>query len=152
MTVGNVAAIGQQSVKRMLAYSSISHAGFMLMGAVLINQSGASAIAFTAIVYLFMTLVCFMLLVTLQIILEMMTLIDSTVLIHTHPLAAILLSIAMLSLAGIPPLGGFVSKFNLLSAVIKEGHYTLAIIAGLNSVVSLYYYMRIVRNMILKLA
>ena len=70
-------------------------------------------------------------------------------LIHTHPLAAILLSIAMLSLAGIPPLGGFVSKFNLLSAVIKEGHYTLAIIAGLNSVVSLYYYMRIVRNMIL---
>ena len=149
MTVGNVAAIGQQSVKRMLAYSSISHAGFMLMGAVLINQKGASSVAFYAIVYLFMTLVSFYVVSYVADYFGNDDFDRFNGLIHTHPLAAILLSIAMLSLAGIPPLGGFVSKFNLLSAVIKEGHYTLAIIAGLNSVVSLYYYMRIVRNMIL---
>ncbi len=149
MTVGNVAAIGQQSVKRMLAYSSISHAGFMLMGAVLINQNGASSVAFYAVVYLFMTLVSFY---VVSYVVDYFGNDDFerfNGLIHTHPLAAILLSVAMLSLAGVPPLGGFVSKFNLLSAVVKEGHYTLAIIAGLNSVVSLYYYMKIVRFMIL---
>ena len=149
MTVGNVAAIGQQSVKRMLAYSSISHAGFMLMGAVLINQSGASSVAFYAIVYLFMTLVSFYVVSYVADYFGNDDFERFNGLIHTHPLAALLLSAAMLSLAGIPPLGGFISKFNLLAAVIKEGHYTLAIIAGLNSVVSLYYYMKIVRYMIL---
>ena len=149
MTVGNVAAIGQQSVKRMLAYSSISHAGFMLMGALLINQSGASSVAFYAIVYLFMTLVSFYVVSYVADYFGNDDFERFNGLIKTHPLAAILLTTAMLSLAGVPPLGGFVSKFNLLSAVIKEGHYTLAIIAGLNSVVSLYYYMKIVRYMIL---
>lgn len=149
MTVGNVAAIGQQSVKRMLAYSSISHAGFMLMGALLINQNGASSVAFYAIVYLFMTLVCFYVVSYVADYFGNDDFERFNGLIHTHPLAALILSMAMLSLAGVPPLGGFVSKFNLLSAVIKQGHYTLAIIAGLNSVVSLYYYMKIVRYMIL---
>jgi len=149
MTVGNVAAIGQQSVKRMLAYSSISHAGFMLMGALLINQDGASSVAFYAIVYLFMTLVSFYVVGYVADYFGNDDFERFNGLIHNHPLAAIILSTAMLSLAGVPPLGGFVSKFNLLSAVVKEGHYTLAIIAGLNSVVSLFYYMKIVRYMIL---
>ena len=149
MTVGNVAAIGQQSVKRMLAYSSISHAGFMLMGAVLINQDGASSVAFYAIMYLFMTLVSFYVVSYVTDYFGNDDFERFNGLIRTHPLAAIILSMAMLSLAGVPPLGGFVSKFNLLSAVLKEGHYTMAIIAGLNSVVSLYYYMKIVRFMIL---
>jgi len=150
MTVGNVSAIGQRSVKRMLAYSSISHAGMMMMGVVVISELGTRSILFYAITYLFMTLVAFY--------------VTSFVadkygndhferfsgLIKRYPMMAIMMSVVMFSLAGMPPLSGFVAKFNILSALLSEKHYMLAMIAVLNSVVSLYYYMKIIRLMVLK--
>ena len=150
MTVGNVAAIGQRSVKRMLAYSAISHAGFMLLGVLTVSQLGARSLVFYLIVYLFTNLVAFG-------ITEFVS--DKSGndyfdrfsgLIYRYPLMAILMTIVMLSLAGVPPLAGFVAKFNIFAAIIEKGFYGLAIIAGLNSVVSLYYYMKIVRLMIFK--
>lgn len=150
MTVGNVSAIGQRSVKRMLAYSSISHAGMMLMGVVVINELGTRSVMFYAITYLFMTLVAFYIVSFVS---------DKygndhfdrfSGLIKRYPLMAVLLSVVMFSLAGIPPLSGFVAKFNIFSALVQSKFYVLAIIAGMNSVVSLYYYLKIVRLMIFK--
>lgn len=150
MIVGNVSAINQKSVKRMLAYSSIGHAGFMILGIVVINQVGASALVFYGITYLFMTLVAFY--VTGYVSDEYGN--DHferfNGLAFKYPVVSILLSIAMFSLAGIPPFAGFVAKFNILYATVKSGYYTLALIAGLNSVVSLYYYLKIVRCMIFR--
>jgi NADH-quinone oxidoreductase subunit N len=150
MTVGNVSAIGQRSVKRMLAYSSISHAGMMLMGVVVINELGIRSIVFYAVTYLFMTLVAFYIVSFVS---------DKYGNDHfdrfsglggRYPLMAVLLAIVMFSLAGIPPLSGFVAKFNIFSALVQSKFYVLAVIAGLNSVVSLYYYLKIVRLMIFK--
>lgn len=150
MTVGNVGAIGQRSVKRMLAYSSISHAGMMVMGVVVINEIGARAILFYGVTYLFMTLVAFMITSFVQ---------DKygndhferfNGFIYRYPAMAIAMGLVMFSLAGIPPLSGFVAKFNILAAVIEKKYFVLAIVGGLNSVVSLYYYLKIVRLMVFK--
>ncbi len=150
MTIGNVSAIGQRSIKRMLAYSSISHAGMMLLGVLVISEMGTRAVLFYAIAYLFMTTVAFYIVSFVQ---------DKygndhferfSGMIYRYPLMSIIMAIVMFSLAGIPPLSGFVAKFHLLSLIIKKQYYVLAIIAGMNSVVSLYYYLKIVRIMIFK--
>ena len=150
MTVGNVSAIGQRSVKRMLAYSSISHAGMMMMGVVCLSEIGVTGILFYGITYLFMTLVAFFITSFVQ---------DEygndhferfNGLIFKHPLMAILMIITMFSLAGVPPFSGFVAKFNIFNALIDKNYYVLAIIAGLNSVVAVYYYLKIVRLMVFK--
>ena len=150
MTVGNVTAIGQKSVKRMLAYSSISHAGIMIAALVLINEIGVRAIVFYAITYLFMTLVSFYITSIVQ---------DKygndhfdrfSGLIYRYPVMAVMMTIAMFSLTGLPPLAGFVAKYNILSALVSSKFYSLAIILVLNSVVSAYYYLKIVRLMTLK--
>jgi NADH-quinone oxidoreductase subunit N len=148
MSVGNIAAIGQRSVKRMLAYSSISHAGFMMLGVVVLSDEGIRSVLFYAITYLFMTAGTFFIISYVQ---------DKygndhfdrfKGLMYKHPVMCIAMAIMMFSLAGIPPLSGFVAKFNILSAVIAKKYYALAIIAGLNSVISVYYYLKIVRLMI----
>ena len=148
MTVGNVAAIGQQSVKRMLAYSSISHGGFMLMGAAVVGPAGVSSVLFYGLAYLFMTLVAFYVVGLVADHYGNDDFNRFNGLIKRHPVMTLVLSISMVSLAGIPPFGGFVAKFNLLSAVLAKKQFGLAVIAGLNSVVSLYYYMKIVRYMV----
>ena len=148
MTVGNITAIGQQSVKRMLAYSSISHAGFMLMGVVVMGADGVASIGYYAIVYVFMTLVAFYVLGFVSDHYGNDDFNRFNGLIKRHPFMCILLSISMLSLAGIPPLGGFVAKFNILSAAVKGNFFALAFVGGLNSVISLYYYLKIVRYMV----
>lgn len=150
MTVGNVTAIGQKSVKRMLAYSSISHAGMMMLGVLVISDLGSRAVLFYGLTYVFMTLVAF----------AVTSFINDKYgnedhdrfrgLIKRYPLMAIVMSMAMFSLAGLPPLSGFVAKFNILSIVVQKGFYALAFIAVINSVISLYYYMRVVNLMIFK--
>lgn len=150
MTVGNVSAIGQRSVKRMLAYSSISHAGMMLMGVVVVNEIGIKAILFYAITYLFMTLVAFYIVSFVSDRYGNDHFERFSGLMTRYPIMAILLAVVMFSLAGIPPLSGFVAKFNIFSALLSSKLYVLAVIAGLNSVVSLYYYLKIVRLMIFK--
>lgn len=150
MTVGNVSAIGQRSVKRMLAYSSISHAGVMLLGVLVISEIGTRSVVFYSIAYLFMTLAAFYVVSAVA---------DKygndhferfNGLIYRYPAMAIALTIVMFSLAGIPPLSGFVAKFHIFTAVLAKKYYVLALIAGINSVISLYYYLKIVRLMILK--
>ncbi len=150
MTVGNVSAIGQRSVKRMLAYSSISHAGMMLMGVLVISELGTRSVIFYSVTYLFMTLAAFYVVSFVS---------DKygndhferfTGLAFRYPLMAIALCIVMFSLAGIPPFSGFVAKFHIFTALLAKKYYVLAVIAGINSVVSLYYYLKIVRLMMLK--
>lgn len=150
MTVGNVTAIGQKSVKRMLAYSSISHAGIMLAGVVAINDFGIRSVVFYAITYLFMTVVAFYITSIVQ---------DKygndhferfNGLIYRYPFMAVVMVVVMFSLTGIPPLAGFVAKYNILSSLVNTKNYALAIVLGLNSVVSAYYYLKIVRLMTLK--
>jgi NADH-quinone oxidoreductase subunit N len=150
MTVGNVTAIGQKSVKRMLAYSSISHAGIMVAGLVMVNEVGIRSVVFYGITYVFMTLVAFYVTSIVQ---------DKygndhferfTGLAYRYPVMAITMSIVMFSLTGVPPFAGFVAKFNIMTSLINSKNFSLAIILGLNSVVSAYYYLKIVRLMTLK--
>jgi NADH-quinone oxidoreductase subunit N len=150
MVVGNVSAIGQKSVKRMLAYSSIAHAGMMLLGVVVLDQIGVGAILFYGITYLFMTLAAFYITSFVSDQYDNDHFERFNGLIKRHPFMSICMAIVMFSLAGVPPFSGFVAKFNILSAIVSKGYYTLAVLAVLNSVVSLYYYMKIVRLMILK--
>lgn len=150
MTVGNISAIGQKSVKRMLAYSSISHAGIMMSGMVMITEVGVRSVVFYAITYLFMTLVAFYITSIVQ---------DKygndhfdrfTGLAYRYPFMAIMMTVVMFSLTGLPPLAGFVAKYNILTALLNSKFYSLAIILVLNSVISAYYYLKIIRLMTLK--
>lgn len=150
MTVGNITAINQKSVKRMLAFSSIAHAGNMILGVTVLNDVGASAILFYIMTYLFMTLVAFYITSFVADKYDNDHFERFNGLIYRYPTMAIMMTIVMFSLAGLPPLSGFVAKFNIFSAVIEKGYYTIVVIAGINSVISLYYYMRIVRLMVLR--
>ena len=147
MTVGNLAALPQQNVKRLLAYSSIAHGGYLLMGGVLLTSEGIGAILFYLVVYLFMNLGAFYVVVLIanEVGSEMID--GYRGLASRAPLVAIAMMIFLVSLAGIPPFAGFFGKWILFTAVIEQGYYWLAFVGLLNSVVSLYYYARIVKAM-----
>ena len=145
ITVGNVAALSQSNLKRLLAYSSISHAGFVLLGLIAGNETGMIAVAIYLFVYTFMNLGAWALVIALRrrdVIGEHID--DLNGLFFKHPTASVLMLIFMLSLAGIPPTAGFVAKYYLFASVIETGHYVLAVVAALNVAIGLYYYMRIV--------
>lgn len=148
MTVGNVSAIGQDSVKRLLAFSSIGHVGMMIMGVVVLNEVGTRAIIYYGMAYLFMTLVAFWITSVLNDTYGTDSQAVFRGLIYRHPVMAIMMSIVLFSLAGMPPFSGFVAKFNILSVVIEKKYYGLAFIAALNSVVGLYYYMKLIKEMV----
>ena len=148
MTVGNLAAISQPNVKRLLAYSSISHAGYMLLGLVAGNSTGLQGVAVYILVYAFMNLGAFLVIVALR----QKDLIGENVedlagLVHRAPGHAILMLVFLLSLAGIPPTAGFLGKYYIFLSLIQTGHYLLAVIATLYVAVAIYYYFRIVRVM-----
>ena len=151
MTVGNLAAINQTNIKRLLAYSSISHAGYMLLGLIAGNDTGIKGIAVYVMVYTFMNLGAFLVVVALRrknIIGEDMD--DIAGLMHKSPGYAVLMLIFLLSLAGIPPTAGFLGKYYIFLSLIETGHYTLAVIATLYVAVAIYYYFRIVRSMFVR--
>ena len=150
MTVGNLAALPQQNVKRLLAYSSIAHGGYLLMGAVLLTPEGLQAILFYLIVYLFMNLGAFFVVILIANELGSETIDGYRNLWSRAPFVAVAMAIFLFSLTGIPPFAGFFGKWLLFVAVIKQELYWLAIIGLLNSVVSLYYYARIVKAMFLE--
>jgi NADH-quinone oxidoreductase subunit N len=148
LTVGNLAAINQTNIKRLLAYSSISHAGYMLLGLVAGNQTGINGIAVYVMVYTFMTLGAFLVVVALRrknIIGEDLD--DFAGLMQKSPGYAILMLIFLLSLAGIPPTAGFLGKYYIFVALIQTGHYALAVVAVLYVPVAIYYYFKIVKSM-----
>jgi len=151
MTVGNLAAINQSNIKRLLAYSSISHAGYMLLGLIAGNATGIKGIAVYVLVYTFMNLGAFLVLVALRrkgILGEDMD--DIAGLMHKSPGYALLMLIFLLSLAGIPPTAGFLGKYYIFLSLIETGHYTLAVIGTLYVAVAIYYYFRIVRSMFVR--
>ncbi len=150
MTVGNLAALPQQNVKRLLAYSSIAHGGYLLMGGVLLTSEGIGAILFYLVVYLFMNLGAFYVVVLIanEVGSEMVE--GYRGLSSRAPLVAWAMVIFLFSLTGIPPFAGFFGKWLLFTAVLEQGYYWLALVGLLNSVVSLYYYARIVKAMFLE--
>lgn len=150
MTIGNLAAIGQTNTKRLLAYSSIAHAGYMLMGFVVLNPFGLKAILFYLVVYLFMNLGAFLFVIAIANVTGDEEIESYRGLAWKAPLPAVAMTVFLFSLTGIPPFSGFAGKVLLFAAVIKEQWYILAIIGILNSVISLYYYARIIRVMFLE--
>lgn len=150
MSVGNLVAINQKNVKRLLAYSSIAHAGYMLMGFVLLTPAGLQAILFYLVVYLFMNLGAFYVVILVANGTRSEEISDYSGLGSRAPFAAVSLAIFLFALTGIPPFSGFIGKVYLFAEVINRGVYWLAVVAALNSVVSLYYYARIVKVMFLE--
>ena len=150
MTVGNLAALPQRNIKRLLAYSSIAHGGYLLMGAVLLTPEGLGAIIFYLIVYFFMNLGAFYVVVLIANEAGSEMIDGYRGLATRAPFVAAAMAIFLFSLTGIFPFAGFFGKWLLFNAVISEGMYWLAIVGLLNSVVSLYYYARIVKAMYLE--
>jgi NADH-quinone oxidoreductase subunit N len=151
MTVGNVVAIAQSNLKRMLAYSSIAHVGYMLVGVVAGGALGNSSVLFYLLVYTFTTAGAFGVILLLERGgTEAVNLQDYAGLATRHPLLALTLALFLLSLIGIPPTAGFVGKFYLFGAAIRSGYVWLAIIAVLNSAVAAYYYLRLVVYMYMR--
>ncbi len=151
MTVGNVAALTQTNLKRMLAYSSIAHAGYLLIGVVAGTPRGVSAMLIYLAVYSFMQLGAFGVILVMRrkdVVGDELK--DFSGLAFRHPFAAFAMLLFMLSLGGIPPTAGFMGKFWLFSAAVESGYIWLAVIGVLNSAISLYYYLRLVVFMYLK--
>ncbi|OGQ90860.1 MAG: hypothetical protein A2289_06630 [Deltaproteobacteria bacterium RIFOXYA12_FULL_58_15] len=152
MTVGNLAAIPQTNVKRLLAYSSIAHAGYLLMGFVVLSVSSLHAVIFYLCIYFLMNMGAFAVCQAVRDRTGGELLHDFRGLGKREPILAVAMVIFLLSLTGLPPLAGFVGKFYIFAAVIERGGYwywTLALIGVLNSAVSLFYYMRVARAMFL---
>ncbi len=150
MTVGNLCALNQQNLKRLLAYSGIAHAGYLLMGLVVLNNDGLSAILFYIVVYLIMNLGAFLVVMMISNATGREDLDGYRGLAwRGAAFPAVCMAIFLFSLTGLPPLAGFVGKLLLFAAVIKGQFYVLAVVGILNSVISLYYYARIVKTMFL---
>jgi len=148
MTVGNVTALMQRNIKRMLAYSSVAHAGYLLVGMVAGGPDGGSAVLFYLIGYAFMTLGAFAVVIALGHRGQANENLDDYAGVgFRSPFLGAAMTVFMLSLSGIPPLAGFVGKFYIFSAAVKSGYTWLAIIGVLNSVVSVYYYVGVLVRM-----
>jgi NADH-quinone oxidoreductase subunit N len=149
MTFGNLAAIPQTNLKRLLAYSTIAHAGYMLMGFVVLSNQGVLAVLFYLGVYLVMNLGAFFVVITVAKQARGEDIAHYRGLAWRSPFLAVAMAIFLFSLIGLPPSAGFIGKLYLFAAVIRERFYWLAVVGVLNSVVSLYYYARILRTMFL---
>ncbi|MEW6720703.1 MAG: NADH-quinone oxidoreductase subunit N [Thermodesulfobacteriota bacterium] len=149
MTVGNLVAVKQDNVKRLLAYSSIAHAGYMLMGFVLLTPAGIQAVLFYLVVYLFMNLGAFYVVLLVGNATDGEDISDFAGLGSRAPFVAVSMAVFLFALTGIPPFSGFIGKLYLFAEVINRELYWLVVVAALNSVVGLYYYARIVRSMFL---
>jgi NADH-quinone oxidoreductase subunit N len=148
MIVGNFIALSQRDLKRMLAYSSIAHAGYALVGLAAWNAVGLSAIGFYLLVYTLMNMGAFAVLVAIGKKGEENLTLDGIVgLGYKKPILGVALSICLLALMGMPPTAGFTGKFFIFAGAVKAGYIWLAVIGVLNSAVSLYYYLRVIVQM-----
>ena len=154
MTIGNLSALSQDNVKRMLAYSSVAHAGYMLLGFSVFSHLGVASIVFYLVTYCFMNLGAFL---VVMMVAEQSNGDESIGafrgLVRRAPLTAGVMALFLFSLTGLPPFAGFIGKFYLFWALLKSGgawNWTVAVVGMLNSVVSLFYYSRVVRAMFLE--
>ncbi|MCZ6774848.1 MAG: NADH-quinone oxidoreductase subunit N [Ignavibacteria bacterium] len=150
MTLGNLVAIWQNNLKRLLAYSSIAHAGYMLMGVVVLNNQGLAAILIYFVVYLFMNLGAFYVVMLVANKTGSEDIEDYKGLGARAPFITVALAVFFISLTGLPPTAGFIGKLYLFAALLNSGWVWLAVVGALNSVISLYYYVRVFRNMYLR--
>jgi NADH-quinone oxidoreductase subunit N len=143
MTVGNVAAIAQVNIKRLLAYSSIAHAGYLLIAVVAASPAGLSGLLFYLLAYAFMNLGAFAVVIALEQREERHLLLDDySGLGFRRPLLGLSMALFMFSLSGLPPTAGFMAKFYVFGAAVEQGYLVLVVIGVINSLISLYYYLR----------
>lgn len=150
ITIGNLFTIRQNNMKRFLAFSSISQAGYIMLGVVANAAVGAAALSYYVLVYIFSNLAAFGVVAALENQTEKVNMSDYNGLYKTNPKLAFTMTLAMFSLGGIPPFAGFFSKFFIFSSALEEGSvamYILVLIALINTIVSLYYYLLVVKAM-----
>lgn len=152
MTIGNLSALWQSNLKRMLAYSSIAHAGYILLGLVVLTGSGLSSMLVYFVIYLFMNLGAFYCVMLIADNLGSEDIHDINGLGYASPFLSVALVIFLISLTGLPPTGGFIAKLYVFLAVAESGMVWLLVIALINTVISLYYYARVLKHLFLKKA
>ncbi len=149
MTLGNVVALQQNNIKRMLAYSSVAHAGYMLLAMPVMSSEGVYSIMLYLVMYLFMNLGAFFVIILVKNKTGGETFDDYKGLGWEMPLVGVCMTIFMVSLTGLPPTAGFIGKFYIFASLVKGGNdfYWLVFVGGINSVISLYYYLKVVKVM-----
>lgn len=150
ITVGNLFAIRQRNMKRFLAFSSISQAGYIMLGVIAFNAMGVAALMYYVLVYIFSNLAAFGVIGAIENATGKVSMDDYRGLHKTNPRLAFCMMLAMFSLAGIPPFAGFFSKFFIFTGAINQGSvaiYVLVLIALINTIISLYYYLLVVKAM-----
>ncbi len=147
MTLGNFAALWQNNLKRMLAYSSIAHAGYMLLGIAVLSEQGILAVMIYFLVYLLMNIGAFYIIMLISNQTGSEDIHDYNKLGFASPFLGITLTIFLISLTGLPPTAGFISKLYIFIALVDVEMIAVAVIALLNSVVSLYYYVRVLKHL-----
>jgi NADH-quinone oxidoreductase subunit N len=150
MTLGNFVALWQEDVKRLLAYSSIAHAGYLLMGVAVMSSAGITAILVYFFFYMLMNLGAFYIAQLVDNEIGSFSLNDYKGLGYRSPILAVLMTVFLISLTGLPPTAGFIGKFYIFAAVLDKGLIWFAVIGVINSVVSLFFYAKIFRNMFLR--
>ena len=146
MTIGNISALLQSNVKRMLAFSSVSHAGYLVLGVLVFNFNGVSAVLFYLAIYSAMNLGAFSIISIVERDDKGTRFTDYRGFSDSHPWLAIFMALFMISLAGFPPTAGFIAKYGLLSAAAANGYIWLVIIAVVNTLLSAYYYLMSICN------
>jgi len=147
MTIGNLFAIRQQNLKRFLAFSSISQAGYILLGLIGGNQLGMASVIYYILVYIFSNLGAFGVVTAISNATGKENIDDYNGLYHTNPKLSLIMTLALFSLAGIPPVAGFFGKFFLFTSAAQKGFYLLVLLAVLNTIISLFYYLLVVKAM-----
>ncbi len=147
ITLANLFALRQENLKRLMAFSSISQAGYIMLGVISGTAQGMSSLVYYVLIYLFANLAVFTVITIVALRAHKYTLEDYNGLYGTNPKLAFLMTLALFSLAGIPPFAGFFSKFFIFAAAFQSGFHLLVFIALVNTVLSLYYYLKIVKAM-----
>ncbi|MEL6161835.1 MAG: NAD(P)H-quinone oxidoreductase subunit N [Cyanobacteria bacterium J06554_11] len=150
MVLGNVVALAQTSMKRLLAYSSIGQAGIIMIGFIIGTDAGYSSVIFYLFIYLFMNLGAFTCVILFSLRTGTDQISEYSGLYQKDPLLTLCLSVCLLSLGGIPPLAGFFGKIYIFWAGWQAGAYTLVLVGLITSVISIYYYIRVVKMMVVK--
>lgn len=147
ITLANLFALRQQNLKRLMAFSSISQAGYIMLGVISGTQQGMASLVYYVLIYLFANLAVFAIITIVALRAHRYTLEEYNGLYSTNPKLAFLMTLALFSLAGIPPFAGFFSKFFIFAAAFQSGFHLLVFVALINTVLSLYYYLKIVKAM-----
>ena len=147
ITIANLFALRQQNLKRLMAFSSISQAGYIMLGVISGSAQGMTSLVYYVLIYMFANLAVFTVITIVALRAGKFTLEDYNGLYTTNPKLAFLMTLALFSLAGIPPFAGFFSKFFIFAAAFEGGFHLLVFIALINTIISLYYYLKIVKAM-----